>query len=158
MAASPDLSLVPAGPGSYILVLEWPEGGALRGGPFLPIVFPGGLYLYCGSARGPGGLRARLRRHLLGGRAPHWHIDHLRAQARPRAVWACSGTGRLECEWARAIARQGLFWAPAPRFGASDCRCPAHLWFLPARWEELAARIALLEPPPRLVWEDGTDF
>lgn len=154
--AAPDLSLLPAEPGSYILVLEWRKGGTIRSGPFPPLVFPGGLYLYCGSARGPGGIRARVGRHLFGGRTPHWHIDHLRARTRPRAVWACTSSERLECVWARAIARQGPFWAPAPRFGASDCRCPAHLWFIRTRMEDLAARIARLEPAPQLVWQDGT--
>lgn len=155
--ASAGLSLLPAEPGSYILVLEMRRGGTLRSGPFLPLVFPSGLYLYCGSARGPGGIRARVGRHLSGGRSLHWHIDHLLARARPRAVWACSGNERLECEWARAIARQGPFWAPAPRFGASDCRCPAHLWHIRTPMEELADILARLPSAPRLVWQDGTD-
>jgi Uri superfamily endonuclease len=152
-----DVSKLPAEAGSYILVLEMRKAASLRSGPFLPLVFPSGLYVYCGSARGPGGIRARVTRHLAGGRAAHWHIDHLLARARPRAVWARTGCGRLECVWARAIAREGPFLAPAPRFGASDCRCPAHLWHIRARPEDLAAVLARLPSAPLPAWPDEDD-
>jgi Uri superfamily endonuclease len=33
------------------------------------IDLPAGRYLYCGSAKGPGGLKARLSRHFRRGRA-----------------------------------------------------------------------------------------
>ncbi|WP_462322980.1 DUF123 domain-containing protein, partial [Halochromatium sp.] len=41
------------------------------------------------------------------------------------------GHERLEHRWAQALgALPGARW-PLPRFGASDCRCPAHLVALP---------------------------
>ncbi len=37
-----------------------------------------GFYIYVGSACGPGGLRARISRHLCGKRKRlHWHIDRI---------------------------------------------------------------------------------
>jgi Uri superfamily endonuclease len=36
-----------------------------------------GRYFYCGSAKGPGGLRGRLARHMRRGKPVHWHIDQL---------------------------------------------------------------------------------
>jgi len=40
--------------------------------------FLSGIYCYCGSACGPGGLYARLKRHLDGHIKKHWHFDYLR--------------------------------------------------------------------------------
>lgn len=101
--------------------------------------FPAGWYLYVGSALGPGGLQARIQRHwrhLGSGKRAHWHIDYLREQAIWGGAWACeSGQGLpeqgLECRWAamlRLLPRSRLV---APGFGASDCRCPAHLIHVP---------------------------
>ncbi|MGC9523845.1 MAG: GIY-YIG nuclease family protein, partial [Anaerolineae bacterium] len=61
--------------------------------------FPEGTYLYVGSAWGPGGLRARLSRHLRGSPKVRWHVDYLRAHADPIAVWMASDA-RVECAWA----------------------------------------------------------
>ncbi|OYT40997.1 MAG: hypothetical protein B6U89_00365 [Desulfurococcales archaeon ex4484_58] len=36
-----------------------------------------GFYIYVGSARGPGGLRARINRHLRREKKLFWHIDYL---------------------------------------------------------------------------------
>ena len=41
-----------------------------------------GCYVYAGSARGPGGIRARVRRHLRPDKTPHWHIDQVTAYAK----------------------------------------------------------------------------
>ena len=47
-----------------------------RGGRIFYI--PRGTYLYVGSAKGPGGLRARIKRHLRRhGKRLFWHIDYL---------------------------------------------------------------------------------
>jgi histidyl-tRNA synthetase len=56
---------LPAAPGAYVLMVELTAP--------LDFVFAGkpahlapGAYFYCGSARGPGGLAARVGRHLRG--------------------------------------------------------------------------------------------
>jgi Uri superfamily endonuclease len=38
---------------------------------------PAGRYLYCGSDKGPGGLKARLSRHFRHGKSVRWHVDQL---------------------------------------------------------------------------------
>ena len=43
--------------------------------------FGRGTYIYAGSANGPGGIRARCRRHLLPEKTRRWHIDHLTCQS-----------------------------------------------------------------------------
>ncbi len=39
--------------------------------------FPTGVLAYVGSAAGPGGLGARIRRHFRKGKALRWHVDYL---------------------------------------------------------------------------------
>ena len=124
MAASHEI-LTPR-PGIYALGLVLSEEVFIEVGALGRWRFPAGLYVYVGSAWGAGGLAARVGRHLRGGTSLHWHIDYLRAVSRPVAVWLAPGR-RDECAWAaQLLARPGAR-VIAPRFGASDCTCPAHL-------------------------------
>ena len=85
-----------------------------------------GVYLYFGSANGPGGLAARVARHLRADKRPRWHVDQLTVAAGSKAR-ALAWPGGGECAWRAAVQAAGA-QVPVPRFGASDCRrCPAHL-------------------------------
>jgi Uri superfamily endonuclease len=120
--------------GTYIVALWLHLAQAVPIGRLADIEFPPGWYLYCGSARGPGGLAARVARHrrrLGSAKRAHWHIDYLRQRAAWVGAWARTGRGRLECDWAAALACLPGAERVAPGFGASDCRCPAHLVRLP---------------------------
>ncbi len=96
-----------------------------------------GRYVYCGSAKGPGGLRARLARQARAEKSPHWHVDQLTRQGEIMGAWiAING-----CECA-LNAELGSLPIPFEGFGGSDCpRCQSHLrlWScdttLPSRWE-----------------------
>ena len=127
--------------GTYVLALWLPRPRTIRVGRLGSFAFPAGWYLYTGSALGPGGLRARLARHQrhvgdaarngertsTGAKRAHWHVDYLREEAAWGGAWVSVSGQRLECEWATALRRLpgATIWAPG--FGASDCRCPAHL-------------------------------
>src|SRR3974390_3854318 len=64
-------------PGAYVLAVELAAPLAVTF-PNRPTATLGpGHYLYCGSAQGPGGLRARLSRHMRRGKTVRWHIDRL---------------------------------------------------------------------------------
>ena len=128
---------LPATAGAYWLVLHLESAAALTVGRFGEVCFPAGYYVYTGSARGPGGIRARLGRHLRGSPRPRWHIDALRARAAPIAwgwTTAPDPTPPWECRWAQALAAAPAAFIPLPGFGASDCRhhCPAHLVGFPS--------------------------
>lgn len=85
-----------------------------------------GRYLYCGSAYGPGGLRARIARHLRPAKMIRWHIDRLTSCGRVRGAWIFPDGD--ECALARALAHLP---APIEGFGSSDCpHCRSHLF----RW------------------------
>lgn len=63
--------------GLYLLLLVAREEITLRLGTRSLVLRPG-AYTYIGSACGPGGLSARVARHLCGQRRRiHWHIDRL---------------------------------------------------------------------------------
>jgi Uri superfamily endonuclease len=119
--------MLPDQAGTYALILKLPHTAAITVGRLGRFQFPRGWYVYVGSARGPGGLAARVSRHLRFPKPLHWHVDYLRTAAWPVEVWHAVGSQKRECAWACALV--GLCGAsvPVPRFGASDCRCPAHL-------------------------------
>jgi len=116
-------------PGIYILIILLPHDQNLRIGTLGEFHFHAGRYAYIGSARGPGGLRARLTRHLrpTAQKKIHWHVDYLLQLA--EIVSVCWSTERkyTECELAERIT--GI--AFPPHFGASDCSCAGHLLQLP---------------------------
>lgn len=126
----------PSAPGTYALLLHLERGRELTVGRRGRFRFPAGVYAYAGSARGPGGLAARVRRHLCAQKVRHWHVDTLRQWAPVKAVWFTEGDQRRECAWALALAEMPGASIPARGFGASDCSCPTHLVhfpFLPER-------------------------
>ncbi len=116
--------------GTYVLLLRSPRQRRLRVGSLGTVELRDGLLLYVGSAFGPGGLRARLARHAAREKPRHWHVDYVRRQTAVEGAWACVSTRDLEHRWAAAIEALSGSRTPARRFGASDCRCHAHLFAL----------------------------
>jgi Uri superfamily endonuclease len=135
--------LIPACPGLYALWLRLPQTARLLVGQLGEFDFPAGDYIYLGSARGPGGLRARLGRHLRGDGWPHWHIDSLRAVARPQAVWFAVDDRVIECDWVQVLGALSGAVALARGFGARDCRrrCPTHLIYFQRAEPALITRV-----------------
>jgi Uri superfamily endonuclease len=131
------VNFLPRSPGGYILELHLTQPRVLQIGRLGEFTFPAGAYLYFGSACGPGGLHARLARHLLpaSSQPVHWQIDYLHSVAEARALgylaFACQeqAAQHMECLWSQAVAGLPGSLAIVPGFGASDCRlgCPAHL-------------------------------
>jgi hypothetical protein len=85
----------PSLPGAYVLAVELkrPLMVALPGKPATTLSV--GRYLYCGSARGPGGLGARLRRHMRRDKSFRWHVDRLTAVGDVIGAWALAGGRRV---------------------------------------------------------------
>jgi Uri superfamily endonuclease len=106
-----------------------------------------GYYIYTGSAFGPGGLRARLARHLGPPANCHWHIDYLRLATQPVEVWTTTSNEKLEHAWAGAFRCLPHASIPLKRFGASDCRCASHLIYLPDRPEIVSFKNLLSKQP-----------
>ena len=115
----------PSWKGAYVLaiLLENPVEFA-RGA--MSHSFDPGWYAYCGSAYGPGGVSARLRRHFKPEKTLHWHVDSLTTRASRLEAIACRGG--TECDLVAALCALEGFHPALDGFGSSDCaRCPSHL-------------------------------
>jgi histidyl-tRNA synthetase len=119
--------------GSYILeiVLKRSLKVSIRGRSH---VLPIGTYAYCGSAKGPGGIRARVARHSRMGKKPHWHVDQVTSVVGVEHAWFSETLS--ECELVSLLKDQTTTIVPAPGFGSSDCRvCPAHFMQVPESFD-----------------------
>ena len=145
--------MAPRQPGSYVLIMRLPEQTVLNIGKLGRFDFPAGWYAYAGSARGPGGLAARIAHHRRASKTPHWHIDHLRSRAELIAVWYTVGQQKRECDWARALSELPGAGLVAPGFGASDCRCATHLLGFPGRPDRSVFAGSVEDP----LWGDEFD-
>ncbi len=110
--------------GSYLLLLTIPAGITISVGSLGRIHFPTGYYLYAGSAKR--NLAKRLDRHLRKRKNFHWHIDYLRDRASSCLALPFRTQDDLEHVLAAALGKIAD-WT-IPKFGASDCSCPSHLF------------------------------
>lgn len=116
--------------GSYVLLIRLasPCDVVLRGknGMLEP-----GLYAYCGSAMGPGGLKARIERHRRRDKKIHWHVDQVTTQVPVYKVGVSFDLS--ECHLVDLLARQTGAGFPIPGFGSTDCQdCKSHFLKLPS--------------------------
>lgn len=114
-------------PGTYALVLRADTAQTIEVGALGTLPVAPGAYVYVGRAFGPGGVRARVQRHVRGDGARHWHVDYLRAVTSLEAVWYTHDPERRECTWAEILRARSGATVPVDGFGASDCACSAHL-------------------------------
>lgn len=128
--------------GTYVLVIRLDAPREITVGRLGTYLFPAGYYLYVGSALGPGGLRARIARHLnRDGKKMRWHVDYLLAQARVEEVWVAKSRTRLECRWAKVLCQVEGAMPFVAGFGSSDCACLTHLIYFQDR-----PRFSILRP------------
>ncbi|QSZ67475.1 DUF123 domain-containing protein [Methanofollis aquaemaris] len=117
--------------GIYCLVFQ-NRAATLRVGALGEVAFREGWHLYVGSAQGPGGLGARVGRHVRlaekRDRNPRWHVDRLLLSETfvLRGVVCGATEDDLECRLAAAIGGEAI-----EGFGCSDCRCFSHLFYRP---------------------------
>lgn len=127
--AAGEAERLPADPGSYGLLLRLKEPVTLEIARLGNPVLSAGLYLYCGSAKGPGGIRSRLGRHLRREKAVRWHIDHLSRVAEEIAGLVVPQLN--ECDLQAKASACFKARVPIAGFGSSDCRkCRSHLLLL----------------------------
>lgn len=121
---------LPSAVGAYLLTIDLVATLPLRFGRKPATALPAGRYVYCGSAYGPGGLRARVGRHLRRDKPIRWHVDRLTAAG--RVIEVLTVLDGDECDLFAAVSDCLGTAVPLPGFGSSDCRrCPAHLLRVP---------------------------
>lgn len=118
---------LPAAAGAYVLEFRLPDTLDITVGSLGPVRLGPGRLRYYGSARGPGGLRARVLRHLEpAGRRDHWHVDELTRSVPVARLWIDLEAD--ECELVDRDLASGDWHVAVEGFGSSDCRrCRAHL-------------------------------
>jgi histidyl-tRNA synthetase len=133
IANSPD---APNLPGAYALLIRLDAPLLAKAGRHAATLTPG-RYVYCGSAKGGGGIAARLGRHMRREKRTHWHVDQLTCAGTTLGAWAVPGGD--ECALNEELA---VLPIPLEGFGSTDCpRCKSHMRFwpadaaLPSHWE-----------------------
>ena len=119
------VACAPCGKGSYARIIttgtsvEFAHKGIMH-------VLSAGTYIYAGSAYGPGGIGARLRRHFQREKKLHWHVDRLTSVA--ESIQALAIEQGSECEIVARLGNLPGVRHPVAGFGSSDCRiCCSHL-------------------------------
>ena len=117
---------IPRQPGAYVLAIELSRPITLALAIRPSATLAAGCYLYCGSAKGPGGLQARIARHMRRGKPIRWHIDNLTEVGCVLGAWTI--VEGHECQLVAALSHLPM---PIEGFGSSDCLgCKTHL----VRW------------------------
>jgi Uri superfamily endonuclease len=124
---------LPSLPGTYALLLRVSRRLEIVVGRLGVLAVQPGFYVYVGSAFGLGGLAARVGRHARPDKKCRWHIDYLAAVATLDEVWYTADAAHRECQWADVFRQMRGAAVPLEGFGASDCRCPSHLFHFQER-------------------------
>ena len=114
--------------GTYALILLSAADQLIEIGKLGRFAVPRGFYVYVGSARGPGGLKARIAHHERISQRPHWHMDYLRPALHLKEVWYTYDSKQHEHYWAEALGCLRRATIPIAGFGSSDCSCKSHLF------------------------------
>jgi Uri superfamily endonuclease len=118
-----DLTGLPTEAGAYVLLIQLAESLAVKLLGRAEVTLSPGHYLYCGSARGPSGIKARVGRHMQREKSIRWHVDRLTTLGTVLGAWVFPGG--VECE---LVAMLTGLPVPIPGFGSSDCEtCTSHL-------------------------------
>jgi len=111
--------------GAYALAIQLDSEVPVRLGGKSHVIAPG-QYIFAGSAKGPGGIGARVRRHLRRDKRLHWHVDSLTMAA--SRIDAFALPGQTECSIVERLGGTPLLQHAIAGFGSSDCaKCPSHL-------------------------------
>ena len=116
-------------PGTYIIIIRIDNVRNLEVGRIGNHYIKKGYYFYVGSAFGPGGIRARISRHLKKDKTRRWHIDYLRDAGSISGTLIYYGAMKKECIWASNLALSRIISMPIKKFGSSDCACESHLFY-----------------------------
>ena len=119
---------IPSTPGTYAVIMRLAKLAEIEVGKLGTFAFCPGYYVYVGSAFGPGGLKARLGRHLRKEKKLKWHIDYITQRMTVVDVKFAKTAENNECSWSLALSENGGTF-PIKGFGASDCKCFSHLLF-----------------------------
>ncbi len=116
-------------PGTYALILRSrSRRTGVQVGRLGQIKIEPGYYIYIGSAFGPGGVKARVLRHIRTNKQNRWHIDYLSKYLTPLGAWYSHDSNHLEHLWAQELSNMSGMTS-IEGFGSTDCKCFSHLLY-----------------------------
>ena len=113
--------------GIYYLTIKLVKRCNIRVGCLGNFGFPGGFYVYVGSAQN--NLEGRIERHLRRDKKMHWHIDYLLHYGQVICVHTYAAEKNAECILSQKIGNIKNAEILVSGFGSSDCSCTSHLYF-----------------------------
>ncbi|WFO74540.1 GIY-YIG nuclease family protein [Desulfurococcaceae archaeon MEX13E-LK6-19] len=120
---------IPAEKGVYVLVIKVVEDTSINVGKLGSFVFGKGYYAYVGSAMGPGGLKARIKRHISKVKKLRWHIDYLTSNNYTEItaiIYSTTSVNGMESRIAKILEEK---LAPSIKgFGSTDTNDYTHLF------------------------------
>lgn len=126
--------------GAYVLLLNSP-GLDILVGSLGRVSIPRGLICYIGSAKGPGGLKARIMRHFRRDKVRKWHIDYLTANPEIKTLGALAVVGGDESALVKLVSELGEPLIPG--FGCSDRKQDlTHLFLLRVEISRLESELS----------------
>ncbi|MEM3980939.1 MAG: GIY-YIG nuclease family protein [Ignisphaera sp.] len=117
--------------GIYTLILEIEEDICTNIGSLGRICLLKGVYGYVGSAKGLGGIEARVKHHLIKDKKKHWwHIDYLtsRKEVAIKCVVYAKTLDIGEEDIVGYFSRSSCWSIAVPRFGSTDKNSSSHLF------------------------------
>lgn len=121
---------VPPLKGAYVLFLRLEAPLRAVIGSLGPLNLSSGVYAYVGSARGPGGLKARVSRHLRKAKSLRWHIDYVTSSphARSEALVYAETLEEWETSISTELSSSQCFKPSVKGFGSTDKQSETHLF------------------------------
>lgn len=121
--------------GTYILFFSNNSEIEVVVGSLNKITFQKGIYLYIGSAFGPGGLTKRIQRHNNPSKMIFWHIDYLSTNRNFKLISVIEIFSLIknECSIVNFLLNDIFLEdkiSSISNFGSSDCHYKFHLLFL----------------------------
>lgn len=117
--------------GVYVLVLEINEDICVDVGSLGHVCFEEGVYGYIGSAKGFGGIEARIKHHIAKDKKRlWWHIDYLtsRRDVIVKYVVYVENLAIDEEDVVRGFSSSSCWSIAIPRFGSTDKKSSSHFF------------------------------
>jgi len=115
-------------PGVYVLIFQIAKPFNVNVGGLGKVDFKPGTYLYVGSARGKGGIKARVMRHLSKEKKLKWHIDYLTSSNNVNILCVIYSYTKNPLEPALVRKLEVCLERVVKGFGSTDTRLYTHLF------------------------------
>ncbi len=146
------MTKIPDCKGYYTLIMRIQSSTELYIGSLGRQAIDKGYYIYIGSAMGRGGIKQRVKRHLLKQKTKKWHIDYITSLPHTKVLYVitiCTLEENKEEEISQKLSKKLIPYIK--KFGATDKKSYTHLFKCPSTLKKCVKDITqiLLSIPSR---------